>query len=281
MVAAEAQVFTRNSEVNDMRKQVEALNALVEQSQAEREALEAKVSSLDEELTRTSTELEAVKPYRESLSIADQLAGMPTSKRNAATAAIVAGVQPRFSPKVELLSDVRGIGPAFQQRLYKSGVGTYWEVASMSNDELRESMQVQKLQEERLDYDSLRASAYELAQGADTVGVLWEGTKVDDFEVLPGVGSAFERQLYAAGIYTWEQLVEQGADGLSQIIQAPDFRTPDFAAMVAAASQLLEQRDASQAEEENAAAPAAEESNAAPAAEEPPAEVADPGDEQE
>ena len=120
------------------------------------------------------------------------------------------------------------LGQAFQQRFYKAGIGTYWEVSCLSNQGLQESLQIPEIQLDRVDYNGMRASAYQWASESDTIGALWDIERVDDFEELPGIGATFEKRLYMAGIFTYEQLVAAGRDRLAEIIDAPDFRQPDF-----------------------------------------------------
>ena len=153
---------------------------------------------------------------------------MPAIKRGAATAAVLAGVQPYFVPGVQALNDIHGIGQAFQQRFYKAGIGTYWEVSCLSNEGLQESLQIPEIQLDRIDYNEIRAGAYQWASQTDTIGALWDVERVDDFEELPGIGAAFEKRLYMAGIFTYEQLAATDRDRLAEIIDAPDFRQPDF-----------------------------------------------------
>jgi len=164
------------------------------------------------------------------------------AKRSAATAAIIAGVQPQLTDRLQPLTRVKGIGLAFRRRLFHAGIGTYWELASLTDDELRGILQLNPTQIERVSMEDIRANALSLAQGTDTVGQIWHGHRVDEFEPMEGIGKVFEERLYDAGICTFEQLAGTSPEQLAEICHAPEMSAPDYGAWVAYATQIVAER---------------------------------------
>jgi len=182
-------------------------------------------------------------PFQEATALAASLEGLGEAKRSAATAAIVAGVQPQMTDRVQPLTRVKGIGRAFRRRLYSAGVGTYWELASLSDDELRGILKLSPTQIERVSMEDLRADALSLARGTDSVGQIWHGHQVDEFEPMEGIGKVFEERLYDAGICTFEQLAGTSVEQLSEICHAPEMSAPDYGGWIAYATQVVAERE--------------------------------------
>lgn len=62
-----------------------------------------------------------------------------------------------------------------------------------------------------------------------------QATKGDDLTKLAGIGPAFANKLAAGGIHTFAALAASTADEVAAIVQAPDWRRPDYAAWIAQA----------------------------------------------
>lgn len=120
------------------------------------------------------------------------------------------------------LSSINGIGPVFEERLYRAGIGSYWEVAEMANVDLAAVLG------EPADYNAIRASALQQATATNTIGRGWDGTPPDDLETMPGIGEVYEKRLYAAGICSYDALAAATPEQLAEICQAPRGRTPDY-----------------------------------------------------
>jgi predicted flap endonuclease-1-like 5' DNA nuclease len=176
--------------------------------------------------------------------MAAALADLPAVKRSAATAAIIAGVQPQLTDRLQGLSGVKGIGRALRGRLYNAGIGTYWELATLPDDELRSILALSSTQLERIKLEDVRADAYSRARETDSVGHIWRGRSVDDFEPFNGIGAVFEERLYEAGIYTYEQLAGATVEQLAEICHAPEMNMPDYADWIAQAKKAVEERQA-------------------------------------
>ena len=124
------------------------------------------------------------------------------------------------------LGQIEGIGETYEQRLYESGIGTYWEVGMLPQDELTEILQIKAFQ--GVDLDAIQESARTLAQSTNSMGRVWDGTEPDDFETLQGIGEVFEQRLYDAGICTFAALAQLTVERLQEICQAPPNFTPNF-----------------------------------------------------
>ena len=135
------------------------------------------------------------------------------------------------------LSRISGIGAVYETKLYAAGIGTYWELTEIADQDLVRVLEVQDFQ--AVDIGAIKAAALKLAEETDSVGRYWDGTPPDDFEKLEGVGEVFERRLYDAGICTFSALAEVSVERLQEICQAPDWRRPDYAAWIAQAQRLI------------------------------------------
>ena len=164
------------------------------------------------------------------------------SKTAAVRSALALGVTPGELLRPQDFDPLSGIGAAYEQRLYAAGVGTYWELANIADEDLLQALGLERVQQLRVEPSVIRAEAYKLAEETDTVGLVWEGRKIDDFEPLEGVGEVFEQRLYAAGIYTYEDLASATVEKLSEQIESTRHATPDFAHWIEQAKQLLATR---------------------------------------
>jgi predicted flap endonuclease-1-like 5' DNA nuclease len=124
------------------------------------------------------------------------------------------------------LEQIQGIGRVYEQRLYAAGIGTFWEVGMVAQDELKTILDVQEFQD--VDLAAIQADALRLAQETDAMGETWDGSEPDDFDELEGIGPVLERRLYAAGICTYEELAKTARERLVEICKAPSFNRPDY-----------------------------------------------------
>ena len=244
--ALQADLNSREAELAELRAQLEALQAQSTQAVEERAALQEQLAEAQEDLSEVEQLRSAAMSFGNAAALSDALTHLPAIKKHAVTAAIVAGVQPTLSPRVQALNDVKGIGSAYQQRLYGAGIGTYWELASVPDADLETTLEIPELQRARIDFDVTRADAYEWAKLTDSVGLLWDGDHVDDFEQLAGIGKTFEKRLYEAGVTTYEQLAECSVERLAEIIKPPPMREVHYDEWKEAARQLLAGREAAQ-----------------------------------
>jgi predicted flap endonuclease-1-like 5' DNA nuclease len=130
------------------------------------------------------------------------------------------------------LSRVRGIGAVLETRLYAAGVGTFWELASLSDEELGRILGAEELP--NLSLDTIKSSAHDLAEETGTIGLTWDGTPPDDLELIEGIGEEFERRLVEGGICTYGALATATEEELDAIIE-PKGAKPDYASWIAQA----------------------------------------------
>ncbi len=159
----------------------------------------------------------------------------------AANANLPAGVVATVAACPQHLSDVRGIGTVFEARLYSSDIGTYWELANLSDADFRRILNVTDLDLIRVAFADTRADALKLANESNSVGRIWSAIAPDDFEPLGGVGYTYEKRLYDAGICTYQALAAASAEQLEKICigaRKPP-KMPDFASWIARAKALI------------------------------------------
>jgi len=129
------------------------------------------------------------------------------------------------------LARIRGIGRVYEDKLYHAGIGTFWQVAIASHEQLTEIFGLKDFQ--AVDLNGIKADAKRLAEETDTIGHVWSGEKPDDFESLPGIGKTYEARLYDAGICTFEKLAAMTVEEVAAIVKAPKWNQPNYAAWIA------------------------------------------------
>ena len=169
-----------------------------------------------------------------------RLSALPPAKQAAANAAVAAGVLPRFVDAPQDLADIKGIGTIYEQRLYRAGIGAFWEVACLTDDDLRTTLEVTELQATQVELPEIRADARRLAEESASVGQIWDGQPPDDFEPIEGIGKVFEQRLYTAGIRTYKALAEASPEQLAAIVKAQKPLQPDYQSWRAQARALVD-----------------------------------------
>lgn len=134
------------------------------------------------------------------------------------------------------LAAIRGIGPVFEQKFYAAGIGTYAELAALSDAEIEAIIQPKEWQD--FDYESWNEQARRLAEKSVTVSAVWNGIIPDDLSKIRGIGDVFEQKLYEAGIMTFAFLAAATVAQLEAIIQPLEWQEVDFAGWVAQARDL-------------------------------------------
>ena len=135
------------------------------------------------------------------------------------------------------LAMVDGIGTIFEEKLFNAGVGSFWELAGMPDEELIEILDLKRFQ--GVDLAAIKADAMRLANETNSAGRVWDGTPPDDFEILEGIGNIYERRLYSAGICSYAALANATPEQLAEICKAPTFHRPDYGFWIAQARQLV------------------------------------------
>jgi predicted flap endonuclease-1-like 5' DNA nuclease len=138
------------------------------------------------------------------------------------------------------LSDVTGIGAVYETRLYSAGIGSYWELAQLSPAELAEILELDDPQRRQFDYAAVRKDAARLAKETQSMGRRWNQELPDDLEPIEGIGPAFEKKLYDAGLCTFAALAAATPEQLALICPGSPSRRPDYASWIAQAQRRVE-----------------------------------------
>ena len=148
-----------------------------------------------------------------------------------------------LSPCPQALSDVKGIDAVLEQRLYAGGIGSYWSLAQLSDEELARVLELGESERAAVDFDDLRHDAARLARDTQTVGRRWSGAQPDDLERLEGIGPAQERRLHEAGICTFEALAATDAETLATLCPSHAGSALDYDRWIAQARALVAARE--------------------------------------
>ncbi|GAG46628.1 unnamed protein product, partial [marine sediment metagenome] len=171
----------------------------------------------------------------------EKLANHPR-KLSAINTALLMGRQPLETRAPQDLSQVKGIGGVYEQRLYAAGVGTYWELTNLSDEDLLEILVIENLSLLRTEPEEMRGDALRLAEESNSVGRIWVEERMDDLEPLAGIGERWEQRLYDAGIYTYEDLANATVEQLTDTFRAQTSRHADYAQWIEQARQLVADR---------------------------------------
>ena len=220
------------SELARLRDDFNTTQASLEQRTAELAGLRTQFS--------TQSDWQARVPALASLG--KQLADMSAHKQLAADRAVAAQHLPRLTTAPQDLAIVTGIGVTYEQRLYAAGIGSYWELANLSDADFAQILELTDLQRAAFDGATIRAQAEQLAAETGAVGQLWDGAAPDDLEPIKGIGKVFEQRLYDAGIRTYARLAAATPEELASICGGNMPVKPDFASWIEQARSLLSQR---------------------------------------
>ncbi|RMG62400.1 MAG: hypothetical protein D6709_11680 [Chloroflexi bacterium] len=220
---AQAELHTQLAELQDR------LNAAI----AERDALKATIEA------KATTPVTEASPDERLALIREYV---KRTKEAAMRAAVESGSEVRFSECPQDLAMAKGIGTVFEQRLYAAGIGTFWELAHLTDDDFKRILVLDGPTLLRVDFGAVRADAQRLAIETNSVGRMWQGTAPDDLKLLEGIGSVYERKLYDAGICTYKALANTPIERLMKICPPNKLRKPDYAGWIAQARSLAQAR---------------------------------------
>jgi chromosome segregation ATPase len=263
----EARIAGLDKSANDAKWRIGELEAELASLRAARMEVEgdlnariARVGELEAELAELRARPVAV-PQPAKLTQAFEAAApvtlMKADKGFAEAAASEAGVEIVRTECPQHLSEIDGIGTVFEQRLFEYGIGTYFEVANLSDEEFRKALKLDEIAKAsktgskmlKIDLNAIRKDAMRLAKETGTLGRTWLGGQPDDFEPIDGIGHVFELRLYNAGICTYEALIKAGAARLAEIVQPPTskrparFKAPDYEGWIEQAIELMNKRN--------------------------------------
>jgi len=135
----------------------------------------------------------------------------------------------------DALSDIRGIGDVYEQRLYEAGIFTWHELSLVDEETLRAVTKALPTS----NLVSWIEQARQLAAESGRIGAAYTGPLPSDLTRIQGIDQVFEQELVQAGILTFAQLAQTTAPKLAAIL--PAHRLDDainFAAWIAEAREL-------------------------------------------
>ncbi len=230
----EAQLAALQAKYDETEAARTQLQGQVDELTAEQEAAKALLAERDSAVQEAESKLEAI-----TLPVEKTLSDFKAAARAAAEAR---GVELRSTADVQDLAELKHIGVTFEQRLYRAGAGTYWEVAHMTDDDFELVLRLTEMQKLAMDMNEVRTDAVRLAEESDSVGLLSAGETPDDFEPIQGIGKIFEQRLYSAGIRTYRELANTSEERLAEICQARKPLVPDYGSWIRQARMFMEIR---------------------------------------
>ncbi len=255
---AAATLKVKDSRIGDLEKRLAAMEAEVGGMRTRREQAladaQGEIASLRANMTKSQTDWEARLLARESewkaqletstaklAQTSALLVDAQTTRNSVAAAAAKLGLKAVVAACPQHLSDIRGIGTVFEQRLFENGIGTFFEVAHMSDEDMTRALQITGETVKSVDFNAIRADALRLAKETDTQGRTWSGEEPDDFEPIDGIGHTFEKRLYDAGLCTYQALLNTPQDEIERIISKGKklVTKPDIPYWLKQATELL------------------------------------------
>lgn len=138
------------------------------------------------------------------------------------------------------LSAVRGIGEAYEQRLYNAGIGTFWDLAQKGEDELASILGLDETQRMAVNLASIRGDALRLARETKSQKRTWKGGTPDDLNLISGISRVYEGRLYEAGICTYQALAESTVERLAEVCHAPNHNHSHYQSWIDQANSFVQ-----------------------------------------
>jgi len=135
------------------------------------------------------------------------------------------------------LSDTKGVGQVYEQKLYAEGIGTFFELANTPDEELRRIFDIKEFQD--VDLGAMKADAIRLANETNSVGRVWDSSQPDDLAEVEGIGWTYEKRLYDAGICTFAALVKSTPEELERICGKNRIKPANFVSWIEQAQALM------------------------------------------
>ncbi|MBI3960971.1 MAG: hypothetical protein HY328_19335 [Chloroflexi bacterium] len=155
------------------------------------------------------------------------------SRQPAADPAV--GSSAASSNRPDPLSDIRGIGDVYEQRLYEAGIFTWHQLSLVDEETLRAITKALPTGNPAAWIEQ----AQHLAAENGRIGATYTGPLPDDLTRIRGIDQVFEQELVRAGIVTFRQLAQTTPPELAAIIPAHRLDDAiDFAAWIAEAREL-------------------------------------------
>lgn len=223
------------AELGNFRKQVEQLRSRLALADVERESLVA----VNEKLAQANAWSERLPGLAEFVT---SFSNQPPMKTLAAELAVRTGTFPTVTGQPQDLLEIDGITSVFERKLYREGIGTYWELAHLPDEDLTRILGLTSEQLAGLDLAALRTSARHKAEETSSVGRLWSAANAEDLARLEGVNTIYQQKLYKAGICSYAALANAAPEQLAEIIGSRKLEASDYQSWIDQAREMVEQR---------------------------------------
>lgn len=124
------------------------------------------------------------------------------------------------------LIDINGIGPVYEKRLNAAGVQTFAELAALTPERVRAIIKPENWQ------------LIEPDKWIEEARLRLRQANPDPLIDINGIGPVYQKKLFDAGIYTFEQLSDMTPDQIAAIIQPEEWQNVDFDRWIAEAAQF-------------------------------------------
>lgn len=248
-LAALQSTMVSADELAKAKNQVERLQKQLQQVDGERSTVltalgdrDAAMAELRADLNERNRQVAELRAIQNGLAAAVEgwcsvAAGqVPPARRGAIQAAMAEGIPGRATDTLQNLADLVDIGERYERRLYRAGIGTFWEVAHLADTDLCNCLGL-PAQQTAVNLDAVRADALRLAAQTGTAGLIYTGETPDDFAPIHGIDKAFEQRLYDVGIRTYAGLAAATPAQLDAACQARK-PLPDYASWIQQAQAL-------------------------------------------
>jgi predicted flap endonuclease-1-like 5' DNA nuclease len=121
------------------------------------------------------------------------------------------------------LIDINGIGPVYEKKLFDAGVNTFDDLSAMTPDQVLAIIKPERWQD--IDAVAWIAEAATMAQRS----------RPSPLRVIDGIGVVYEKKLFDANIYTFEQLAALSPDQVRDIIKPEEWQKFEPEAWIAEA----------------------------------------------
>lgn len=124
------------------------------------------------------------------------------------------------------LIDINGIGPVYEKRLNAAGVQTFAELAALTPERIRSIIKPESWQ------------LFEPEKWIEEARLRLRQAHPDPLIDINGIGPVYQKKLFDAGIYTFEQIASMTPDQIAAIIQPEEWQHVDFNRWIAEAAQF-------------------------------------------
>ncbi|MBV7336991.1 hypothetical protein KFU94_53940 [Chloroflexi bacterium TSY] len=115
------------------------------------------------------------------------------------------------------LTQIKGIGLVYQERLNENNIYTWDQVANLPVEQLKDVTKAI----DAAKVDAWAQQALDLAQKNNRIGARYNGPLPDRLSKIPGIGKQTEQTLRQGGIFTYSQLANSTPGELNAVLPTP------------------------------------------------------------